>query len=121
MTTPYTFEPSPKDEKFYMIFKGDFRSGSHFESERSKIETTAKKAIESHIVVFDILNVEFWDTETMNFLKSLITTLNSKRLRAGIIGKKDGYIFNRFVEKFGKIEKPIIWAESEADLLKLLK
>jgi len=120
MKTNYTFTPTPKDEKYYLTFSGDLRSGSQFEGDRSKIESLAKKALESHIVIIDLNGVVFWDTETMNFIKSLLTNLNSRQTRAGIVGKKDSYIFNRFTEKFGTIAKPIIWAESETELLSQL-
>jgi len=121
MKTAYTFEHYPKDEKYYLIFKGDFRAGSQFEIDRIKIESIAKKALESHVVVFNLTDVAFWDAETMTFIKSIVTTLNSSIPRAGIVGKKKEYIYNRLVEKFGEIKKPIIWEENEADLLAQLK
>lgn len=118
---PFTWTEEYKGPVFVIKLKGDFRSGIYFENEKKIITSSSKKQAESNLVLFDLSEMIYWDTETMNFLNDLLKELNLKHHRAGILSKKDTYIGDRFYEKFGDNRGKEIWFETKEHFLNSIK
>lgn len=101
---------------FEVIFDGELKGVEDFETEQFlKLEKQIDAEAESKIVLLNLNNVTFWDTEGMRHTLVLGRDINIKLedSRVYIIAPKDGYLFKRAKEKYRDIvDKIVPWKVS---------
>lgn len=121
MNNPFSYKESYEGPICIITIKGDFRSGTYFDREKKLLTATAKKNVESNLVIFDLTGALYWDTETMNYLNDLLKEINQKHVRAAIYCPKNTYMSDRFYEKFGDARGNEVWFESKDKFLDSIK
>ena len=121
--TAFNYSIDDSNPNFYkVIFSGQIRSGEQLASESfSKVLKNIKKESLAKIIIIDLNEVFYWDSEGMRKILSLVENINrDKPLRASILGFKGSKNFERANEKYPIGSKIIPWVESLEELIEMM-
>lgn len=122
--TVYRYTEIKADTSFYeLAFEGELRSGKDIESEDfSNLIKKIRKQAESKIVLLDLTNLQYWDSEGMRKLLIPVKEINSNYPdRAILIGSLKSKNFERAKEKYEVGKNQIPWFETKKDYLDTIK
>ena len=112
-----------EDNNFYEVkFSGELRSGLELDSNSFlALIKDIKSHSESRVILIDLYEVTFWDSEGMRKILSLIEEINAKEpFRASILASRDTKNYERAKEKYDLNSDLIPWVESRDKFIELL-